>query len=108
VLVLTGRSGRARRPRSSCREVPPALIAPALTAASGPLRAAQGAAGDLRAGGARFRRLALLARGDRFFLPLVLALGLVDGTLAITGRGLTRGAVAVVLQPQACSPRATR
>ena len=29
----------------------------------------------------------------------MLALGLLDGALAITGRGLTRGAVAVVLQP---------
>jgi predicted MFS family arabinose efflux permease len=29
----------------------------------------------------------------------VLALALVDGTLAVTGRGLTRGAVAAVLQP---------
>ena len=44
--------------------------------------------------------LAFLADGDRFFLPLVLALGAVDGTLAITGRGLTRGAVAVLLQPK--------
>src|SRR4051794_38219591 len=48
-----------------------------------------------------FAALAFLAWGDRFFLPLVLALGLVDGTLAITGRGLTRGAVAAVLQPRA-------
>jgi MFS family permease len=44
--------------------------------------------------------LAFLADGDRFFLPLVLALGAVDGTLAITGRGLTRGAVGVLLQPK--------
>jgi MFS family permease len=46
-----------------------------------------------------FAALGFLAIGDRFFLPLVLALGLVDGTLAITGRGLTRGAVAATLQP---------
>ncbi|MBE2315343.1 MFS transporter [Solirubrobacter sp. CPCC 204708] len=46
-----------------------------------------------------FAALAFLAIGDRFFLPLVLALGLIDGTLAITGRGLTRGAVAAALQP---------
>src|SRR4051812_23423137 len=50
--------------------------------------------------GVVFAGLAYLAYDDRFFLPLVLALGLVDGTLAITGRGLTRGAVAAVLQPQ--------
>jgi predicted MFS family arabinose efflux permease len=47
-----------------------------------------------------FAALALLADGDRFFLPLVLALGLLDGTLAITGRGLTRGAVGVLLKPR--------
>lgn len=46
-----------------------------------------------------FAALGFLAIGDRFFLPLVLALGLLDGTLAITGRGLTRGAVAAALQP---------
>ena len=40
-----------------------------------------------------FAALALIADGD-FVLPLVLALGLLDGALAITGRGLTRGAVA--------------
>jgi predicted MFS family arabinose efflux permease len=47
-----------------------------------------------------FAILAFLAEGDRFLLPLVLVLGAVDGTLAITGRGLTRGAVAVLLQPK--------
>jgi Transmembrane secretion effector len=47
-----------------------------------------------------FAVLAFLAEGDNFFLPLVLALGAVDGTLAITGRGLTRGAVAALLQPK--------
>ncbi len=47
-----------------------------------------------------FAALALLADGDRFVLALVLALALVDGTLAITGRGLTRGAVGVLLQPR--------
>jgi predicted MFS family arabinose efflux permease len=47
-----------------------------------------------------FAVLAFLADGDRFFLPLVLLLAAIDGTLAITGRGLTRGAVAVLLQPK--------
>ena len=32
-------------------------------------------------------------------LPVVLALGLVDGTLAVTARALTRGAVGTLLQP---------
>src|SRR3954468_8521874 len=47
-----------------------------------------------------FVLLAFLADVLRFFLPLVLALGGVDGTLAITARGLTRGAVGVLLQPK--------
>ena len=48
-----------------------------------------------------FAALAFLAYGDRFFLPLVLRWALVDGTLAITGRGLTRGAVAA----RCCGPQ---
>jgi predicted MFS family arabinose efflux permease len=47
-----------------------------------------------------FAGLAYLAGADRFLLPAVLVLGFLDGTLAITGRGLTRGAVAGVLQPR--------
>jgi hypothetical protein len=43
-----------------------------------------------------FVGLALLA--DSFVLVGVLALGLVDGTLAVTGRSLTRGAVGRLLQ----------
>lgn len=45
-----------------------------------------------------FGGLALLA-AERFLLPLVLLLGLVDGTLALTGRGLTRAAVGALLKP---------
>jgi len=45
-----------------------------------------------------FAALALVAAGT-FFLPLVLVLGFMDGTLALTGRSLTRGAVAAVLKP---------
>jgi len=47
-----------------------------------------------------FAALGYLAENGRFLLPAVLVLGFVDGTLAITGRGLTRGAVAIVLQPR--------
>jgi hypothetical protein len=47
-----------------------------------------------------FGALAFIAVDDRFVLPLVLVLGLIDGTLAITGRGLTRGAVGALLQPR--------
>ena len=42
--------------------------------------------------------VALAAVSDSFWLPAVLALALLDGTLALTGRGLTRGAIASVLE----------
>ena len=48
---------------------------------------------------AAFAALGLHRRRRVRCSALVLALALVDGTLAITGRGLTRGAVAAVLQP---------
>jgi MFS family permease len=47
-----------------------------------------------------FAGLAALAERGNFLLAPVLVLGFVDGTLAVTGRGLTRGAVAAVLQPR--------
>ena len=76
----------------------PALIAPLLTARVDqlPLRRILPFIYVLEA--AAFAALGLIADSD-FVLGLVLALALVDGTLAITGRGLTRGAVAAVLQP---------
>jgi MFS family permease len=76
----------------------PALLAPALTARLDqlPLRRCLPFIYVLEA--AAFAALGFLAEGE-LILPLVLALGLLDGTLAITGRGLTRGAVAAVLQP---------
>ena len=40
---------------------------------------------------------ALAALAEDFLLALVLALALLDGTLALTGRGLTRGAIAATL-----------
>jgi MFS family permease len=76
----------------------PAVLAPALTARVDqlPLRRILPAIYALEA--VVFAALAVLADGE-FVLGLVLALALLDGTLAVTGRGLTRGAVAVVLQP---------
>jgi MFS family permease len=78
----------------------PALIAPALTAHLDrfALRKALPAIYVLEA--AAFAGLAYFASGDRFVLAPVLVLGLIDGMLAITGRGITRGAVAAVLQPE--------
>jgi MFS family permease len=76
----------------------PALLAPALTARldQTPLRRSLPAIYLFEA--LAFAALALIADG-RFVLALVLLLGLVDGTLAVTARGLTRGAVGAVLEP---------
>jgi MFS family permease len=75
----------------------PALVAPALTAAldGRPVGRVLPALYVVEA--AAFAALALLV--DAFWLPLVLVLAFVDGTLALTGRGLSRAAVAAVLQP---------
>jgi MFS family permease len=78
----------------------PALVAPALTARLDQMDLRRSLPGLYVIGAAAFAALALIADGN-FFLPLVLALGLVDGALAITGRSLTRGAVATMLQPTA-------
>jgi MFS family permease len=76
----------------------PALLAPLLTARVDQvsLRRALPALYMLEA--LAFAALALIADGD-FVLALVLALGLADGTVALTARSLTRGAVASVLKP---------
>ncbi len=76
----------------------PALIAPALTARLDQIAVRRSLPALYVLEAITFAALALVASGD-FFLPLVLALGLVDGALAITGRSLTRGVVAGVLQP---------
>ena len=76
----------------------PALLAPALTARLDQLAVRRSLPGLYVLEAAVFAALALVASGD-FVLPLVLVLGLLDGVLAITGRSLTRGAVASVLQP---------
>jgi MFS family permease len=75
----------------------PALLAPILTAALDrvPVGRVLPALYVLEA--AAFAGLALLA-GD-FWLPAILVLSFVDGLLAITARGLSRGAIAAVLGP---------
>jgi predicted MFS family arabinose efflux permease len=77
----------------------PALIAPALTAHLDRFALRKALPGIYVLEAAAFAGLAYFASGDRFLLAPVLVLGLLDGMLAITGRGLTRGAVAAVLQP---------
>jgi predicted MFS family arabinose efflux permease len=76
----------------------PALVAPALTARLDQIALRRSLPGIYVVEAAAFAALAVVADGE-FFLALVLALALLDGALAITGRGLTRGAVAAVLQP---------
>lgn len=76
----------------------PALIAPALTARIDQIALRRSLPGLYALEALVFALLALIADSD-FVLGLVLILGLVDGSLAVTGRALTRGAVAAVLQP---------
>jgi predicted MFS family arabinose efflux permease len=76
----------------------PALVAPALTARFDQIALRRSLPALYTVEALVFGALALIADGD-FVLALVLALGLIDGALAITGRALTRGAVATVLQP---------
>jgi MFS family permease len=76
----------------------PALVAPALTARFDQIALRRSLPALYVVEALVFAALALIAAGD-FVLALVLVLGLIDGALAITGRALTRGAVATVLQP---------
>src|SRR5215208_1675102 len=76
----------------------PALLAPALTARLDQVAVRRSLPGLYLVEALVFAALALIAHGD-FVLALVLALGLVDGALALTARALTRGAVAATLQP---------
>jgi predicted MFS family arabinose efflux permease len=76
----------------------PALLAPALTARIDQLALRRSLPGLYVAEAVVFAALALIADGEFILVP-VLALGLIDGALAITARGITRGAVASVLQP---------
>jgi predicted MFS family arabinose efflux permease len=76
----------------------PALVAPALTARIDQLSVRRSLPAVYLIEAIVFVLLALIADGDFLLVP-VLALGLLDGTLALTGRSLTRGAVAAVLQP---------
>ena len=76
----------------------PAFIAPAVTARVDQLDLRRTLGGLYLAEAFVFGVLAWVADG-RYTLPLVLALAVVDGTLAVTTRALTRGAVGSLLQP---------
>jgi MFS family permease len=76
----------------------PALVAPPLTARLDQIALRRSLPALYLAEALVFAALALIADGT-FVLALVLVLGLLDGALAITARGLTRGAVAALLKP---------
>jgi MFS family permease len=76
----------------------PALLAPLLTARVDQVALRRSLPTLYILEAIAFGALALIAHGDFLLVP-VLLLGLLDGTLALTGRGLTRGAVATILQP---------
>jgi MFS family permease len=76
----------------------PALFAPILTARLDQVAVRRSLPALYVVEALVFAALALIAHGD-FVLALVLALGLLDGALALTARALTRGAVAGILQP---------
>lgn len=75
----------------------PALLAPALTARLDQIALRRALPAIYLLEAVVFLVLAFLA--ENFLLPAVVALALLDGTLAVTGRGLTRGAVATILKP---------
>jgi MFS family permease len=76
----------------------PALVAPPITARLDQFSLRRSLPAIYVCEAIAFGLLALQAHSG-FWLPFVLALALVDGSLAITGRGLTRGAVGAVLEP---------
>lgn len=78
-------------------KVLPAFLAPALTARLDRTAVRRSLPALYCAEALVFAILALVA--GAFWLPAVLGLALIDGTLALTGRGLSRAAAAAVLQP---------
>jgi len=78
-------------------KVVPAFLAPAVTARLDQTAVRRSLPVLYLAEALVFALLALIA--GAFWLPAVLGLAMVDGTLALTGRGLSRAAAAAVLQP---------
>src|SRR4051794_8687832 len=76
----------------------PALLAPALTARFDQVALRRSLPVLYVVEAIAFALLALIAHNDFLLVP-VLALGLLDGALALTARAITRGAVATTLQP---------
>jgi predicted MFS family arabinose efflux permease len=81
-----------------CTLLVPALVGPAVTARLDRAATRRALPGLYLAESAIFALLAVLAYRSPW-IPLVLALAALDGTLAIVGRALTRAAVAATLKP---------
>ena len=79
--------------------VGPAFLSPALTARLEGITLRRALPALYFTEAVVFAALALLVLNGSFILPLILLLGLVDGMLALTGRGLTRAAVGTLLEP---------
>jgi hypothetical protein len=75
----------------------PAAAAPALTARLDRVALRRALPALYLVESALFAALAVLS--DRFWLPAILLLALADGAIALTGRALTRAAVAAALKP---------
>jgi MFS family permease len=75
----------------------PSLLAPLLTARIDQVAAGRSLTRLYVAEALAF--LALAASADAFWLPAVLALALADGTLALTGRAISRSAAVAILEP---------
>jgi MFS family permease len=82
-----------------CSRFVPAFVAPALTARLDRLLVSRSLPFLYVLEAIAFAGLALIA-STSFSLPLILVLAALDGTLALTGRGLSRAAVAAVLKPR--------
>ena len=99
LLVLDGTdSALATMGLFLCSRFVPAFLAPALTARLDRLRVSRSLPALYVLEAAAFAGLAIVAT-TTFSLPIILVLACIDGTLALTGRGLSRAAVAAVLKP---------
>jgi MFS family permease len=96
VLDQTG-SALATTALFLCGKFLPAFFSPALTAALDQRRIGRALPIMYLVEAALFAALALIA--GAFWLPAVLALAFADGLIALTARGLSRGAIATVLAP---------
>lgn len=99
IFVLDGTdSALATTALFVCSRFVPAFLAPWLTARLDRVRVSRSLPVLYAIEAAAFAALALIASSG-FSLPAVLVLAALDGTLALTGRGLSRAAVAAILKP---------